>query len=104
MGCWILGIGYWGVSAQVYYTPLRLPWQLANGQSYSVFQVPGTYRMALAQEAERAADQQKSADRGLDPSASFRQSAVILADADQLETLARLRFEPRGTDERGLAA
>ena len=61
-------------------------------------------RMALAQEAERAADQQKSTDRGLDPSVSFRQSAVILADADQLETLARLRFEPRGTDERGLAA
>jgi len=60
--------------------------------------------MALAKEAERAADQQKSVERGLDPSASFRQSAVILADADQLETLARLRFEPRGTDERGVAA
>jgi len=48
--------------------------------------------------ALRAADAQKNADQ-LRP-----ESAVILADADQLETPAHLRFEPQGTDERGLAA
>ena len=51
----------------------------------------------------RTADAQKNADQLRPESASFRESAVILADADQLETLARLCFEPRGTDERGLA-
>ena len=53
---------------------------------------------------ERTADQQKNADDEIAKSVSFRKSAVILADADQLETLACLRFEPRGTDERGVAA
>jgi hypothetical protein len=28
--------------------------------------------------------------------------ALVLADEDQLETLARLRFEPQGTDELGM--
>ncbi len=50
----------------------------------------------------RTADQQKDADNESAQSASFWQSAVILADADQLETLARLRFEPQGTDELGM--
>ena len=50
---------------------------------------------------ERTADQQNDADFIPARSASFRESAVILADGDQLEALARLRFEPRGTDELG---
>jgi len=54
--------------------------------------------------ALRAADAQKNADQLRPESASFRESAVILADADQLETPAHLRFEPQDTDERGLAA
>jgi hypothetical protein len=31
----------------------------------------------------------------------IRRSAVVLADEDQLEALARLRFAPQGTDELG---
>jgi hypothetical protein len=50
----------------------------------------------------RTADVQKDTDQLHPESASFRQSAVILADEDQLETLARLRFEPQGTDELGM--
>jgi len=49
----------------------------------------------------RTADGQENADRKGVKSAASRTSAVILADADQLEALARLRFEPRGTDELG---
>jgi hypothetical protein len=50
---------------------------------------------------ERAVDQQKDADNTRAQFASFRESVAILADADQLEALARLRFEPQGTDEVG---
>ncbi|MFQ5813679.1 MAG: hypothetical protein ACE5I2_10910, partial [Anaerolineae bacterium] len=49
----------------------------------------------------RTADWQETADQGIDQSAASRQSAVILAGEDQLEALARLRFEPRSTDELG---
>ena len=51
-------------------------------------------------EQERATDQQKNTDGRAAQSVPFRSSAaIILADADQLEALARLRFEPQGTDE-----
>ena len=53
-------------------------------------------------EQERATDQQKNTDGRAAQSVPFRSSAaIILADADQLEALARLRFEPRSTDELG---
>jgi len=49
---------------------------------------------------KRATDQQKNTDGRAAQSVLFRSSAaIILADADQLEALARLRFEPRSTDE-----
>lgn len=50
----------------------------------------------------RTADQGESADSLSAQSAASRTSVVILANEDQLETLARLRFEPRGTDELGM--
>ncbi|MFQ5813681.1 MAG: hypothetical protein ACE5I2_10920 [Anaerolineae bacterium] len=50
---------------------------------------------------ETATDQQKYTVDEVTQSVSFRSSVVILADDDQLEALARLRFEPRSTDELG---
>lgn len=50
---------------------------------------------------ERTTDAQEDADSDAAQSAFSRESAVVLADEDQLEALARLRFEPRTTDELG---
>jgi len=50
---------------------------------------------------ERTADWQENANQGIDKSAASWKSAVILADDDQLQTLARLRFQPRHSDELG---
>ena len=70
-------------------------------------------RVALRQPADRArlerlgvvvlaADEgRKTEDEGLPSFVPDRSSVIVLADEEQLEALARLRFQPQGTDELG---